>query len=122
MDVSSYQRGTTKCQVSPLSLTLAERMDGFERMNIVFTFVVPLQEAKTGIGIGKSLWAGDSSAAGTPCPLYSKDDHGEEEIRGGGRGGEKEVRTDPDLLAQLVIKEALSSHCIMQAKISASYR
>lgn len=34
----------------------------------------------------------------------------------------KEVRTDPDLLAQLVIKEALSSHCIMQAKISASYR
>lgn len=35
---------------------------------------------------------------------------------------EKEVRTDLDLLAQLVIKEVLSSHRIMQAKVSASYR
>lgn len=33
-----------------------------------------------------------------------------------------EFRTDPDLLAQLAIKEGLSSHCITQAKASASYR
>lgn len=31
-----------------------------------------------------------------------------------------EFRTDPDLLAQLAIKEGLSSHCIMQAKVSAA--
>lgn len=74
-----------------------------------------LREAKTEIGLRKSFWAVESSAARTRCPLCSKDNHREEEIE----RGEKEVRTDPDLLAQLVIKEALSSHCIMQAKISA---
>lgn len=81
--------------------------------------MVLLQEAKTEISIRNSFWAVDSSAAETPSLLYGKDNYREEEMGG---GGEKEVRTDPDLLAQLVIKEALSSHCIMQAKISASYR
>lgn len=88
-------------------------------MNVVFALVMLLREAKTEIGIGKCFSAVESSAAETPCPLYSKDNHREEM---GGWGGEKEVGTDPGLLAQLVIKEALSSHCIMQAKISASYR
>lgn len=41
---------------------------------------MPLQEAKTEMGIRKSFRAVESWAAKALCPLYSKDNHREEEI------------------------------------------
>lgn len=76
--------------VKVLHLFLFGRMHGWlKKMNIFITVAMLLQEAKTEIGIRRSCWAVESSTAETICPLYSKDNHREEEIN-----GEKKKRSE----------------------------
>lgn len=113
MFFSVCQHGRAKCQVSPLSpLWLNAWMDSRDEYSLYFCDAAWWSEDRNRNWeefLGCRELGSQSSIAKTT-----------EGRRWGGE--EKEVRTDPDLLAQLVIKEALSSHCIMQAKISACYR